>query len=97
MTLLWQNATRVPGTNCFPKYSLKIRAQCENPLPFSPHHREQTFPSLQSVGLVWIAFFTIFEGFLSCLCSQKCRIHEARRRKQEAAKQQTGSLSTHMI
>lgn len=49
-------------------------------------HGEQTLPSLQSVRLVWIAFFPVFEGFLSCLCSQKCRIHGARRRKQEAAK-----------
>lgn len=59
-------------------------------------HGKQTLPSLQSVRFVWIAFFPVFQGFLSCLCSQKCRIHGARRRKQEAAKRQPGSLSTHL-
>ena len=60
-------------------------------------HGERTLPSLQRVRLVWIAFFPIFEGFLSCLCSQKCTIQGARRRKQEAAKQQLRSLSTHLV
>lgn len=34
-------------------------------------HGNQTLLSLQSVGLVWIAFFPVFEGFVTCLWSWK--------------------------
>lgn len=93
--LFSQNAVRMPGTNCSPKYILKISTQYETLSHLG--RGDRTLLSLQHIALVWIAFFPIFEGFLSCLWSQKCRSHGARRGKQEAAKQQPRSLSTHLV